>query len=267
MAERRAKGLCYNCDEQYSATHQCKRLFLFELDDSIDDEIPEVPDDCPKISCNYRISISNGEKVQCLGVCTGVTISIGEHNFIVDLYVIPLGGFDLVLGVKWLQSLGPILWDFAALTISFSVEGKSVLLQGQQGYCGKALHLLGKGITDEQRLEYLLTEFDDLFQEPKSLPLLRQCDHRISLLPGTAPRDGSWRLCIDYHELNAKTVKDKFPIPVVDELLDELHGAKYFTKLDLCFGYHQVRMSSYMWKRRPLELITGTLSFLSCRLD
>ena len=122
-----------------------------------------------------------------MGVCTGVTISIGEHNFIVDLYVIPLGGFDLVLGVKWLQSLGPILWDFAALTISFSVEGKSVLLQGQQGYCGKALHLLGKGITDEQRLEYLLTEFDDLFQEPKSLPLLRQCDHRISLLPGTAP--------------------------------------------------------------------------------
>lgn len=57
-------------------------------------------------------------------------------------------------------------------------------------------------------------------------------------------KDGSWRLCVDYLYLNALTVKSRFPLPVVDELMDELAQAKWFSSLDLNSGYHQVRLKA-----------------------
>ncbi|KAH0738331.1 hypothetical protein KY290_037036 [Solanum tuberosum] len=109
--------------------------------------------------------------------------------------------------------------------------------------------------TTDTNMQVILQEYNDLFEVATEQPPSRAHDHKIILKEGTSPinirpymyptvqKDEIEKLVIKYYrELNNCTVKDMFSIQVIEKLLDELHGAKFFSKLDLRLGYQQIRM-------------------------
>jgi len=277
-------------------------------------------------SAGASVIVANGDRVQCQGLARDVATRIGVDFFALEWYAIPLDCFDMVLGIAFIKTLGPILWDFDELCMSFWHRGHKVFWRGidspqrallpadrvpfprvQRQPLRDRLNFISNNANDTPLLDEMLNSFADVFEPPIGLPPQRPCDHRIHLLPDSQPaavrpyrypqmqkdelesqcatmlqqgiirpstspfsapvllvkkHDGSWRFCVDYRALNKITVKDKFPIPIVEELIDELHGATFFTKLDLRAGYHQIRVHPNDIEKTAFRTHEGHFEFL-----
>jgi hypothetical protein len=73
------------------------------------------------------VKVANGERLQSYGSCKSTDVLVQGEQFNVDCYTLPLKGFDVILGIQWLKSLDPIVWEFAALSMAFIPEGCTVV--------------------------------------------------------------------------------------------------------------------------------------------
>eukprot|EP01018_Ginkgo_biloba_P024255 Gb_09199 [translate_table: standard] len=94
--------------------------------------------------------------------------------------------------------------------------------------------------------EEIRRQISDLMKMGHIKPNTSPCGSPVLLVP---KKDGSWRLCVDYRVINKIKVKNRYPLPRIDDLLDQLQGVNFFFKIDLKSGYHQVRIKEEdTWK-------------------
>ncbi|GKE82806.1 putative reverse transcriptase domain-containing protein [Tanacetum coccineum] len=182
----------------------------------------------------YDIEMDDGNLVSTNTIIQGCTLTLLNQPFKIDLMPIKLGSFDVVIGIDWLSKYhARIICDKKVVHIPIKVFIAQVMEKK----------------SDEKRLEDIpvVREFPEVFLEDlPGLPPVRQVEFQIDLIPGTTPvardrgfirpstspwgapvlfvkkKDGSFRMCIDYRELNKLTVKNRYPLPRIDDLFDQL---------------------------------------------
>ena len=108
-------------------------------------------------------------------------------------------------------------------------------------------------------LKELKSQLEDLIQKHFIRPSVSPWGAPVLLVK---KKDGSMRLCIDYRQLNKVTIKNKYPLPRIDDLLDQLKGACVFSKIDLRSGYHQIRIKSSDVSKTAFRTRYGHYEFL-----
>ncbi|XP_026384611.1 uncharacterized protein LOC113280171 [Papaver somniferum] len=237
------------------------------------------------------VTVGDGGQLATKGYCVVVFIRLQQYEFTTDFHLLDISGCDAVLGVQWLRTLGPIKWDFAKLTMQFHSNDTVVSLLGNNKSSVQQLlsqfddiFKLPTALPLERVHDHHIPLLPDSspvnvrpymyphFQKDEIEKIITELEQAGFILPSTSPysspilmvknKDGSWHMCVDYRALNKLTIKDRFSIPTVDELLDELFGAAVFTKLDLRSGYYQIILFQQDIPKTAFKTHDGHFEFL-----
>nr|GEV13303.1 reverse transcriptase domain-containing protein [Tanacetum cinerariifolium] len=183
----------------------------------------------------YDIKMADENLVGTNTIIQGCTLILLKQPFKIDLMPINLGSFDVVIGMDLLSKYhARIICDEKVIHIHIDDETLIIRCDRRATPLAQAPYRLAP--SEMQELSDQLQELAD----------------RGFIRPSTSPwgdpvlfvkkKYGSFRLCIDYWELNKLIVKNRYPLPMIDDLFDQLQGSSVYSKIDLRSGYHKLRV-------------------------
>nr|XP_043630277.1 uncharacterized protein LOC122601561 [Erigeron canadensis] len=198
-----------------------------------------IPVSKSSLDNTLQVEVGNGRMELVKDVYRGCEIKIFSELFQANLIPFPMGEFDIILGDIFEdipivnEFAGVIPEGFPGIPPEWQVEFSIDLIPGANPIA-KAPYRLAP--TEMQEMMKQLQELlDKGFIRPSN-------SSRGAPVLFVKKKDGSMRMCIDYRELNKVTIKNKYPLPRIDDLFDQLQGASYFSKIDLRSGYHQLKV-------------------------
>nr|GEY83795.1 putative reverse transcriptase domain-containing protein [Tanacetum cinerariifolium] len=184
----------------------------------------------------YDVELDNGRIIGLNTILRGYTLNLLNHPFNIDLMPVELGSFDAIIGMDWLAKYQAVIacaekivripWGNETLIIHGDVPGAAPVARPPYRLAPSEMKELA---------EHLKEVSDKGFIRPSSSPW-------GAPVLFVKKKDGSFWMCIDYQELNKITVKNRYPLPRIDDLFDQLQGSSVYTKIDLRSGYHQLRV-------------------------
>nr|GFA18008.1 reverse transcriptase domain-containing protein [Tanacetum cinerariifolium] len=187
------------------------------------------------------------------------TLNFLNHPFTIDLMPVELGSFEAIIGMDWLRRHhAVIVCDEKLVRVPFRNE--TLVFRGEKSYIGREsrLTVISCSKVQEYRakgchvfLAHISATKEDDKPEGKQVKDVSIVQDFPKVFPKHLPgapvlfvkkKDGSFRMCIDYRELNKQTVKNRYPLPRIDDLFDQLQGSSIYSKIDLRSGSHQLRV-------------------------
>ncbi|GJR51102.1 transposon ty3-G gag-pol polyprotein [Tanacetum coccineum] len=245
-------------------TEEGEEEFLDVNESLVDPEQEEVQ---PQISLNallgstfpLAVSVAGGKDMVTVSMCKDFQWQLYGQTVTTDVMLIPLGGCDMTES-RVEPSLQKVLTEYAEV---FEVPNK---LPPIRSHDHRIPLLPGTQPVNIRPYRHPPVQKDAIEAMIKELLESGVIKHNqssfASLVVMVKNKGNSWRMCVDDRQLNKQTIKDKFPIPVIEELIDELGGVVIFSKLDLRSGYHQIRMYEDDIAKTSFKTHEGLYEFL-----